>query len=267
MIVCADDFGLSEDINEAILDLAGHRRISAVSCMVAMGDFDRGAFSALLRQADHLDIGLHLTLTDIPPLCPYPSGQSITTPDGIFLSMGSLLKRGVFGAVKAGEVAAEIQAQYERFVDFAGRPPDYLDSHLHVHQFPGIRSGLLQFLDGLDPVSGPYIRNSAMRSAKCFRQGVSPWKCLSIGAFGRQLYSALTRDGRKTNQGFAGIYAYDGHEAYPGYLERFVACMESPNGILMTHPGRMEPWRAIEYRTLMHAACLEGRINRFSFSA
>lgn len=266
MIVCADDFGLSGDINQAILDLGRNRRISAVSCMVALGGFDRAAFEALLNQADHLDIGLHVTLTDIKPLCSSPSAYSITDPDGLFVSMGSLLRRGVFGAVKAGEVAAEIRAQYQRFVDYAGRPPVYLDSHLHVHQFPGIRSGLLQFLGELDPVSGPYVRNSAMTVRKCFRQGVSPVKCLSIGAFGRSMQSMLSLSSRKTNQGFAGIYSYDGHEDYPHYLERFVAHMEGPNGILMTHPGSAEPWRAIEYRTLMRAGCLDGRINRFSFS-
>lgn len=264
MIVCADDFGLSGDINGAILELAANCRISAVSCMVALDDFDRAAFDSLLRQSDHLDIGLHLTLTDITPLSPCPS---LTRPDGTFRSMGALLRRGVLGTVSPGEVVAELRAQYNRFVDFAGRPPDYLDSHLHVHQFPGVRSGLLQFLNELDTVSGPYVRNSAMTCEKCFRQGVSPAKCLCIGAFGRTLCSALRSRGRRTNHGFAGVYAYDGHERYPGYLERFSACMESPNGILMTHPGTVESWRAIEYRTLMHAACLEGRINRFSVSA
>lgn len=264
MIVCADDFGLSNDVDRAILDLAEKGRLSAVSCMVALGHFNPIAFSKLLRLGDGLDIGLHLTLTDIAPLRNESGVKSLLQPSGVFHPMGCLLRRGMLGTLNPDDVARETRGQYARFVQIAGRPPDYLDSHLHVHQFPGVRDGVLQFLDTLDPATGPYIRNSAMTPAKAIRQGVSPLKCLAIGYFGRRFRKALLTRGWKTNDGFAGIYEYDGHQAYPGYLKRFVDCMEGRNGILMTHPGEVESWREIEYRTLLDATCLTGHINRFN---
>src|SRR6266536_4724549 len=64
MIVCADDYGLRDDINEAILELAGLRKLSAVSCLVALDRCGSGTMKKLLRHDAALDIGLHLCLTD-----------------------------------------------------------------------------------------------------------------------------------------------------------------------------------------------------------
>jgi len=263
MIVCADDFGLSEDINRAIIKLVERDRVSAVSCMVALPHFDRVAFAGLLTHKDRVDIGLHLTLTDIPPVCAGEAVKSLRQASGLLPSMGSLLRRGIWGRVNPAEVANEVRSQYERFSQLTGHVPDYVDSHLHVHQFPGVREGLLQFLDTVNSATGFYVRNSAMSLGKITRQGVSPLKCLAIGFFGRRFRNALEKRGLNTNSGFAGIYAYDGHRAYPEYLQRFTECMESRTGILMTHPGERESWREIEYRTLLEADCLTGKINRF----
>ncbi|MEI8121743.1 MAG: ChbG/HpnK family deacetylase [bacterium] len=263
MIVCADDFGLTTDINRAVIHLAGQERISAASCMVALSHFDRMAFSGLLKYRDRLDIGLHLTLTDSPPTHAVAGVKSLLQSSSLFHSMGSLLRRGIVGALNPDDVAREIRSQFDRFVEYAGCPPDYLDSHLHVHQFPGVRDGMLRFLDTLDPETGPYIRNSAMTVGKAIRQGVSPLKCLAIGFPGAYFREALEQRGWRTNHGFAGIYAYDGHHAYPVYLSRFAECMETRTGIIMTHPGESEPWREIEYRTLLDADCLTGQINKF----
>lgn len=263
MIVCADDFGLSDDINRAIITLAERGRISAVSCMVALPQFDCNAFSELLKHRQQVDIGLHLTLTDIPSVHPAPAVSSLLNASGVLYSMGQLLRRGARGAVVPQEVAREVRSQYERFIKIAGFPPDYLDSHLHVHQFPGVRAGVLQFLEVLKPAPAFYVRNSGISMGKAMCQGVSSLKCLSIGFPGIRFRNALEKRGMKTNHGFAGIYAYDGHRAYPGYLKRFIDCMESRTGILMTHPGEVEAWREIEYRTLLEAGCLSGKINRF----
>ncbi|MEI6166721.1 MAG: ChbG/HpnK family deacetylase [bacterium] len=263
MIVCADDFGLSSDIDRAILQLSESGRISAVSCMVGLSHFDRVAFSKLLRLGGRVDIGLHLTLTDIPPLHAVSGVVSLLQSRGVFHPMDVLLRRGVLGRIKPDDVTRETQSQYDRFIQFAGRPPDYLDSHLHIHQFPGVREGILKFLDGMGPEAAPYVRNSAMTLRKIIRQGVSPLKCMAIGFLGNHFRKALQLRGLKTNDGFAGIYAYDGHRAYPEYLRRFVDCMESRNGILMTHPGESEAWRKCEYKTLLESDNLPGLLNRF----
>ena len=51
LILCADDFGLTDGISEAILDLAASGRVSAVSCMVEGEAFDK-YYEALLPLRD-----------------------------------------------------------------------------------------------------------------------------------------------------------------------------------------------------------------------
>ena len=261
MIVCADDFGLTDDINRAVLDLVKHGRVSAVSCMVALEHFDTHAFSRLLRNGDRIDIGLHLTLTDIRPVHPLSEAGSLVRTSGLFCPFGRLFRRSLRRGVRSAAVTRETAAQFDRFCELAGRRPDFIDSHLHVHQLPRIRKGVVQFMEGLE--SAPYIRNTAMSAGKISRQGVSTLKCHAIGRFGRVFRDAAEGKRFQTNEGFAGVYDYRRYRSFPLYLRRFVEHMENENGILMTHPGETEAWRRMEYRTLLETDCLQGRINRF----
>src|SRR5260221_6226051 len=62
MIVCADDFGLRDDINSAVLELCGLGKLSAVSCMVVLERCSLTAVKPLLVHQGRIDIGLHLCL-------------------------------------------------------------------------------------------------------------------------------------------------------------------------------------------------------------
>ncbi|MEI6515530.1 MAG: ChbG/HpnK family deacetylase, partial [bacterium] len=135
MIVCADDFGLTDDINRAVIDLVKRGRVSAVSCMVALEHFDPHAFSHLLRFRDRVDVGLHLTLTDIRSVHPLSGHNSLVESSGHFYPFGRLFRKSLRRGVRSVDVCWETVAQLERFQALAGRPPDFMDSHLHVHQF------------------------------------------------------------------------------------------------------------------------------------
>jgi len=52
VIVCADDFGLSPEIDQGIEELCALRRLSAVSCLVALRDCEQGACASLRRFED-----------------------------------------------------------------------------------------------------------------------------------------------------------------------------------------------------------------------
>src|SRR5205807_8287640 len=45
----------------------------------------------------------------------------------------------IFRRLPLGEIAAEIEAQFEAFERVLGRPPQFVDGHQHVHLLPGIR--------------------------------------------------------------------------------------------------------------------------------
>ena len=263
MIVCADDFGLAEDINRAVIDLAERNRITAVSCMVALGSFRRDDLLHLVNSSRSLDLGLHLTMTGFRPASLASDVRSLLGPNGCFRSFSGLLGTCLQHRIDRDDVAREVAAQYAMFVAAAGRPPDFLDSHLHVHQFPCIRDGVLQFLQALPPQAMPYVRNTAMPVSKILRQRVAFFKCLAIGYFGCTFRYALDKQRVPTNRGFAGVYAYGHQGPYSSKLRQFIAHMEDQNGILVTHPGRNEPWRNAEYEALRDADRLAGRTNRF----
>ena len=264
MIICADDYGLGEDINEAVLDLADRRRLTAVSCMMNTPAMGRAAMAALAARAGKIEAGLHLCLTDFTPLGDPDRIRSLVSGHGRLESFRVLLHRSMTGRVVPAQVRMEIAEQYSRFQELAGRPPAFVDSHLHVHQFPGVRDGLMQFL-GTHPAGHKHlwVRNAYISSARIVRQGVSPLKCFSISVFGRQMRRLLVKNGIATNHGFGGIYDYRRYAHYEDYLKRFIACARHPDSLLMAHPGLVDHWRRAEYDALMRLDMRAGRLSRF----
>jgi chitin disaccharide deacetylase len=259
MIVCADDYGLRDDINRAILELTESCRLSAVSCMVSLARCTPDTLAELHVHRDHIDIGLHLCLTDEgEQLSSSMPGRKFALP-----SFGLLLRQALLGRVRPRDIALQVSDQYDRFVEKCGRQPDYIDGHLHAHQLPGVRRGLLDFLLTLPPASRPYVRNTRLPVRTLWRQGL-PWtKASFIGTFGARLWKQLHAASVPTNDGFAGIYDFRRWSDYQDFFPRFLACLPHANGILVTHPGSQEEWRKKEFSTLRHFQFRPGSINRF----
>jgi len=262
MILCADDYGLRDDINRAILELVHAGSLSAVSCLVLLERCTPAALAELCAQGSRVDLGLHLCLTDerlpLSALVP-PTSGSRALP-----TFGNLLRRALLGRVRPADIAAEVAGQYALFVQKCGRKPDYIDGHLHVHQLPGVRDGLLQFVHSLAREKRPYLRNTALPVRELRRRDL-PWlKAGCIGSFGARFASELQAGGLPTNEGFAGIYDFKNWRQYERYFPRFVECLTHPNSILVVHPGQGEEWRAQEFKVLREFRFAAGQPNRFS---
>lgn len=63
--LCADDFGLHDGINAAVLDLAQRRRLGATACMVDGPCWAEGADALRALPTSWLDVGLHLDLCPV----------------------------------------------------------------------------------------------------------------------------------------------------------------------------------------------------------
>jgi hypothetical protein len=259
MIVCADDYGLRDDINRAILELVRCGRLSAVSCLVALERCTPADLVELCAHASRIDIGLHLCLTtEGLPLAPARSGTPQSLP-----TFGTLLRQALLGRVQAVQVADQVAEQYELFLQKCGRRPDFIDGHLHVHQLPGVREGLVQFVRSLPSEKRPYVRNTCLPARELWRRRL-PWlKAGFIGAFGARLASQLRAAALPTNDGFAGIYNFQDWPKYRAYFPRFAGCLAGPNGILVVHPGLDEDWRAQELKVLGEFGFATGQPNRF----
>jgi hypothetical protein len=256
MILCADDFGLRDEIDEAILELCGLRKLSAVSCMVLFERCSGDRLGQLIRQRGLVDLGLHLCLTPEQPNVSAGAGNIV------FSSFANCLGSTNRGGVPRGELVSEIAAQYQMFRAKCGFEPDYIDGHLHIHQAPAVREALVEFVLGLAPAQRPYIRNTYL-PVKTLRRQRLPWlKAWLIGRFGLRIARRLQSSGLRTNDGFAGIYDFQQWRRFTQYFAGFIDCLEHRTGILVVHPGKNESWRRKEFETLRDSD-LKVALNRF----
>ncbi|MBV9076295.1 MAG: hopanoid biosynthesis-associated protein HpnK [Methylobacteriaceae bacterium] len=142
LIVTADDFGLSREVNEAVE--LGHREgvLTAASLMVAEPWANDAVARA--RRLPGLAVGLHLTLVEGRPAAPPDA-----IPDLLDRRTGKLrTDLATYGtaicvrpAVKA-QVAREIRAQFDAY-RATGLTLDHVNSHKHYHLHPTVAALVL----------------------------------------------------------------------------------------------------------------------------
>ncbi|WP_039057197.1 chitin disaccharide deacetylase [Enterobacter sp. Bisph1] len=139
LIVNADDFGLSKGQNYGIIDSFRHGVVTSTTALVNVDAVEHAVL--LCQQVPWLGVGLHFSLTLGKPLTPMPG----------------LAREGQLGkwlwqlaqedALPLGEIARELEAQYQRFIALFGQKPTHLDSHHHVHMIPQILPLVAEFAD------------------------------------------------------------------------------------------------------------------------
>ena len=142
LIVSADDFGLSEGVNEAVE--CAHREgvLSTASLMVAgpaAADAVRRA-----RRLPGLRVGLHLVVIEGPAVLPPTEIPALVDGAGWFPSDG--VRLGVtyrFGRAARRQLAAEIAAQFRAFAA-TGLALDHANAHKHMHLHPTVGRLLLE---------------------------------------------------------------------------------------------------------------------------
>lgn len=124
LIVNADDLGMSPGVNRGIL--------TSTTAMTNLPDAADGIRQAQ-QEAPEMGLGLHLNFTHGRPLQPI---DSLVTEDGCFSPLETLIQQTAHA--NPDEMAAEVEAQFNRFVELAGTVPDHIDSHHHMaFFFPG----------------------------------------------------------------------------------------------------------------------------------
>jgi predicted glycoside hydrolase/deacetylase ChbG (UPF0249 family) len=214
LVVCADDFGQSAPIDAGILSLARTGRLTAVSAL-PLGPAFTADLPALL--ATGVEVGLHLDLTE---------GLGGSPSSGL----SGLILRSHLGLVGRAAVASAVARQLDAFERSAGRPPDFVDGHRHVHQLPVVRGLLLAELDRRYPAGGPALRITVPRH----RRGAKAALIAALG--GRALRRVVDRRGLARNADFAGVYGFEPEAPYRALVQGWLASLED-GGLLMCHPG------------------------------
>lgn len=262
MLICADDFGLAPDVDDAILQLARAGKLSAVSVMSSLLAEPTPALKSLLELRGQIEIGLHWVLTDETAFPPSEHIDSLHR-NGRFFNFAQLQFRSLLGRVRSADAQRELAAQYAWFVNLTDGTPDFVDGHMHVQQLPGVRRGLIKFIAGLPQGERPWVRNAAEPLEHIRRRGVAPLKCWAIGNLGLALRKRLLAHGIATNAGFAGVNDYRKWQQYPDNLQRILANVRPGNYLIMAHPGLNHPWRRAEFEALAAVTLPAGEPRHF----
>ena len=156
LIVTADDFGLSTQVNEAVE--LGHRDgiLSAASLMVGAPAREDAVRRA--RELPELGVGLHVTLLDGRPVLPPSDIPGLVGPNGRFFT--DPIRFGMalyFSPELRRQARAEIEAQFQRFRE-TGLELDHINGHKHFHLHPVVLETILRLAPGFGspPIRVPF---------------------------------------------------------------------------------------------------------------
>lgn len=205
LIVNADDFGFTHDVNAGIIEAHRHGILTATTLM-ANGD----AFDDAVRLAwctPSLDVGCHLVLIQ---------GCSIVTGEALPETPKKLLRALL---AKKLNVYAELRAQIEKLLE-AGIRPSHLDTHKHTHIVPAVCRIVMRLASEF---SIPFVRMP-------FDYDWFPMRALE-----RRYRRSIRRNGLRATNHFAGFRLTDSLDER--YLEQILRQLPDGATELMCHPG------------------------------
>jgi chitin disaccharide deacetylase len=135
LIVNADDFGISEGVNRAIVDAHRNGIVTSTSLLATGSAFEHAV--QLARELPRLGVGAHLCLHSEVPVLRADRIPSLTTADGKLRGANQAAWNLLTRSTGLAEVKAELAAQMQRIRD-AGIAITHMDSHSHLHAFPGM---------------------------------------------------------------------------------------------------------------------------------
>lgn len=252
ILLCADDYAITDGVSKAILSLVDARRLTAVSAMASMPAWP-GLAPELSKRRSHVGIGLHLDLT----LRPFAGKERPFEVRELFV--GSL--RGQLDVVA---IAAEFERQFDLFEAALGVSPDHVDGHHHIHALPQVRGALLSVLNRryarFPGELRPLVRDPADSIARVMRRRSARGKALAVALLCAGLGARANAAGFATNVGFSGFSRFRGRKPFDREFGEFLKA-PGPRHLVMCHPGfadaalaRLDPVTASrddEYAALM----------------
>ncbi len=127
VIFNSDDFGISDGVNRGVIEAHNDGLLSSTCTMINVQSAVNGIRQAQ-EKAPKLGVGLHFTLSFGKPVLPANEVSSLVRSDGRFPQTYDGLTEQL-PQYDATELANEIHAQFDRFVEIAGILPTHMDSH------------------------------------------------------------------------------------------------------------------------------------------
>lgn len=279
IILCADDFGLTDGVSRAIVQLCHARRLSATSALVT---FDTWPSQAQLLQElrPTTAVGLHFNLTLGRP-CIATKKAAHLDASGAFLPLSKLVLRALSRHLDEDQIRQECSAQICAFQIATGTLPDFIDGHQHVHALPVVRHGVLAAIADYNWPQKPLMRAPLPQPFRARLSMATALKARAVDWLARGYDRELSKAGLPSNDTFAGFSAFvPGRYAseLEAALDSHGACDQGPNArpnchLVMCHPGYVDDdlansgdpvieQRREEFDTLMAREDLPARIWR-----
>src|SRR5581483_76861 len=262
LIINADDFGLTDGINRAIVE-AHARGVVTSTTLMANG---AARASAIRSASEHLNlsVGCHLVLVDGAPLL---DPASVTTLLGnhsnhFRTSVGVLAASALLGQIEPEQVEAEALAQI-RALQQMGVAMTHFDTHKHAHIFPPLLRPLLRAAKacGIKAVRNPFGPRLPL-SLRAFRQRPHLLKRFFeirvLSAFAGKFRNAIAAEGMHSPDGSFGVISTGSLD-----LELFRAIIDHiPEGTweFVCHPGYNDPDLAAVHTRLRQSRQEELRV-------
>jgi hopanoid biosynthesis associated protein HpnK len=142
LIVNADDFGVSEEVNEAVIRAFKEGVLTSTSLMVTGGAFAQAV--RLAKENPGLAVGIHLVTVVGRSVLPSLEIPTLVDDQGNFSNNPTEAGLKYFFLPRARrELRREIAAQFEKFRS-TGLPLSHIDGHLHLHAHPVIFNAALE---------------------------------------------------------------------------------------------------------------------------
>lgn len=229
IILCADDFGVHNAVNEGICQLLAKDRISATSCMTNMADI---ALEKIKPYYKKKDIGFHFNLTEGSPL----SECNSLKKNNLFPTLSRLLIQAQLRSLDYDDIYRELSLQFELFISVLGGLPSHIDGHQHIHHFPVIRDVILDFIKAKELTNKVYLRNTVTNTSFFpMRDWMKQQIIKMTGA--RTFKKRVLREKFRFNETFAGIYTFNTGVPYRTLFLKFVQHV-GDQGLIMCHPSQ-----------------------------
>lgn len=212
MVVNADDFGFTRDVNQGIVEAHQNGILTATTLMS-----DGTAFEDAVRLAKEnptLDIGVHLVLVGQPP---FP------------MTVAQLTRAVMLKKIKIYE---ELAAQVRRVLD-GGLKPTHLDTHKHTHLLPPVLDAVARISEEFRIlwVRRPFDLPLTPRGVSWQKRAVSR----SLRVVRRRFERVLNSHGCRSTDHFAGFQITGKFDASD--VASLIRALPEGSTEFMCHPG------------------------------
>jgi predicted glycoside hydrolase/deacetylase ChbG (UPF0249 family) len=205
LIVNADDFGMTEGINQAILELNAAGALTSATLMATGQAFTAAVHAAFVQTT--LDVGCHVVLVDGTPVLPHTQIPSLATASGFRPTLGAFVSDLLRGKIRDREIEAEANAQIQR-IQSSGLTVSHIDTHKHTHMFGRVLRPLLRAarLRGVSAIRNPFEPAWSVRATPA--AGLTRrMQVTLLRSQRREFLQAVQRAGLATPDGSIGILA------------------------------------------------------------